>query len=120
MLDGAIMTITKWFIGLMLIMLMVAVTLFCIQLSDVNSYKQQVNYQIERHGGLTKESVQNLKDYSDKQYKGAFTVKSDQLNKKVKFGDVVDYQIVANLKIILFNLPDVKMEFHGSAISQVR
>ncbi|MEB8716605.1 hypothetical protein GH876_26500 [Bacillus thuringiensis] len=120
MLDGSIMTIVKWFVGLMLIMLMVAVTLFCIQLSDVNSYKQQVNYQIERHGGLTKESIQNLKEYSDSQYKGAFTIKSDQLNQKVNYGDVVDYKVIANFKIILFNLPDVKMEFHGSAISQVR
>jgi len=114
------MLIVKWFVGLMLIMMMVAVALFSIQLSDVNSYKQQVNYQIERHGGLTKEAAANLKDYSEKQYQGALSVKSDQLNKKVNFGDVVDYQVVANLKIILFDLPDVKMEFHGSAISQVR
>ncbi|MBH0357738.1 hypothetical protein U9R71_28580 [Bacillus toyonensis] len=120
MLDGSIMLIVKWFVGLMLIMMMVAVALFSIQLSDVNSYKQQVNYQIERHGGLTKEAAGNLKDYSKKQYRGALSVKSDQLNKKVNFGDVVDYQVVANLKIILFDLPDVKMEFHGSAISQVR
>lgn len=74
---------------------------FCIQLSDVNLYKQQVNYQIERHGGLTKEAGAYLKDYSEKQYQGALSVKSDQLNKKVNFGDVVDYQVVANLKIIL-------------------
>ncbi|MEC3226207.1 hypothetical protein P9027_30285 [Bacillus thuringiensis] len=120
MLDGAIMTITKWFIGLMLIMLMVAVALFCIQLSDVNSYKQQVNYQVERHGGLTKESVANLREYSDKQYQGAFTVKSDQLNQKVNFGDVVDYQVVAKIKIRLFNIPDAEMKFSGSATSQVR
>ncbi|AAM26180.1 hypothetical protein [Bacillus anthracis] len=120
MLDSSIMLIVKWFVGLMLIMMMVAVSLFCIQLSDVNLYKQQVNYQIERHGGLTKEAGAYLKDYSEKQYQGALSVKSDQLNKKVNFGDVVDYQVVANLKIILFNLPDVEMKFHGSATSQVR
>ncbi|PFD12264.1 hypothetical protein CN269_30585, partial [Bacillus thuringiensis] len=45
MLDSSIMLIVKWFVGLMLIMMMVAVALFCIQLSNVNSYKQQVNYQ---------------------------------------------------------------------------
>ncbi|WP_242281727.1 hypothetical protein, partial [Bacillus cereus group sp. BfR-BA-01454] len=106
-----------WFIGLFLIVLIVAVTVLCIKVSNVNSYKQQVNYQIERHGGLTEVAVQNLKEYSDKHYKGAFAVKSKQLNKKVQFGETVDYQVKATFKIELFSLPDVHMNFSGSASS---
>lgn len=118
--ETSIMEMTKWFIGLFLIVLIVAVTVLCIKVSNVNSYKQQVNYQIERHGGLTEVAVQNLKEYSDKNYKGAFTVESKQLNKKVQFGETVDYQVKATFKIELFNLPDVHMNFSGSASSHVR
>lgn len=120
MQESAIMEIVKWFIGLFLIVLLVAVAIFCIQVANVNSYKQQVNYQIERQGGLTKIAIQSLEEYSDKHYKGAFTVKSDQLNEKVKFGETVDYQVVAKFKIAVFNLPDVTMNFDGSASSHVR
>jgi hypothetical protein len=120
MQESAIMEIVKWFIGLFLIVLMVAVAIFCIQVSNVNSYKQQVNYQIERQGGLTKVAIQNLNAYSDKHYKGTFTVESNKLNEKVQFGETVDYTVIAKFKIALFNLPDVTMNFDGSASSHVR
>lgn len=120
MQESAVMEIVKWFITLFLIMGIVSLTYFGIQLANVNSFKQQVNYQIERQGGLTEEAVQNLKEYSDKSYKGSFTVKSDQLNEKVEFGEIVDYQVVGKFDIILFPLPDVTMTFSGSGISQVR
>ncbi|MFJ1106840.1 hypothetical protein [Bacillus albus] len=118
--ETSIMEMAKWYIGLLLIVLIVAVTVLGIKVSNINSYKQQVNYQIERHGGLTEVAVQNLKEYSDKNYKGAFAVESKQLNKKVQFGETVDYQVKATFKIELFNLPDVHMNFSGSASSHVR
>ena len=99
---------------------MVSLTTFFIQVANVNSFKQQVSYQIERSGGLTTEAVQSLKEYSEKNYKGSFTVKSDLLNKKVNFGDIVDYQVVGKFDIILLPLPEVTMTFSGSGVSQVR
>ena len=46
MQEQSVMEIIKWFIGLMMIMAMVSIGLFCVQLQDINTFKQQVNYQI--------------------------------------------------------------------------
>jgi preprotein translocase subunit SecF len=120
MQESSIMEMVKWFLTLFSIVLLVAVAIFCIQLSNVNSYKQQVNYTIERKGGLTKEAAQSLKEYSDKYYNGAFTIESEKLNEKVQYGEIVDYQVIAKFKIAVFNIPDVTMKFTGSASSQIR
>lgn len=82
MQEQSIMEIVKWFIGLVIIMVMVSVGLFCYQLQDVNSFKQQVNYQIERRGGLTAEALKSLKEYSDKNYQGRYKIESNLLNQK--------------------------------------
>ncbi|EMF0336545.1 hypothetical protein KCT23_002355 [Enterococcus faecium] len=120
MLEQSIMEIVKWFIGLVIIMVMVSVGLFCYQLQDVNSFKQQVNYQIERRGGLTAEALKSLKDYSDKNYQGRYKIESNLLNQKVEYGQAVDYTVKATIPIQILPLPDVTLSFEGNSVSQIR
>lgn len=120
MQEGAIMEFVKWFIGLFLLFTLASFTLFAIDVSSVNNFKQQVNYEIERNGGLTSDAVANLEEYSETYYKGQFEVVSDQLYQKVEFGEAVDYTVEASIKIRLFPLADVPMSFAGTGISHVR
>lgn len=120
MQEATIMELVKWFIGLLLIMMMVSLAMFFFQVGNVNSFKQQVNYQIERQGGLTKTALENLNEYSEKYYNGAFTVESDQLNEKVAYGETVDYVIKGVFDIKIFPVPDVHLDFSGTGVSQIR
>uniref|UniRef100_UPI00344D5710 hypothetical protein n=1 Tax=Carnobacterium sp. TaxID=48221 RepID=UPI00344D5710 len=120
MQEGAIMEIVKWFLYLMLIVMLVSATLFFFQVGDTNNFKQKVNYEIERQGGLTEEAVQTLNKYSEKNFDGRYTVESEKLNQKVAFGEIVDYQVKAKFNIAIIPIPDINMEFSGSGVSQVR
>ncbi|MEK4181677.1 hypothetical protein NSQ61_19740 [Aeribacillus sp. FSL K6-1121] len=120
MTEGAIWEFVKWFIGLLLLLMLISVTIFFIELEGVNSYKQQVNYQIERKGGLTADAVAYLDSYSKTYYKGRFTIESDKLNEKVSYGEMVDYEIKGKFDIKIFPIPDVELTFKGTGVSQVR
>lgn len=120
MQEQSIMEIVKWFIGLFLVMAMISVGLFCYQLQDINTFKQQVNYQIERRGGLTDVAIQNIKKYSEKNYNGRYKIQSDKLNQKVGYGEEVDYTVVATIPIQILPLPAVTFEFSGTGVSQIR
>ncbi|MBO1123660.1 MULTISPECIES: hypothetical protein [Enterococcus] len=98
-----------------------SVVVFGYQLQTITTYRQQVNYQIERKGGLTAEAVSELKEYSTKQFHGWYTIESTQLGKKAAFGDTVAYTIKATYPVLF--LPDnisVKIGIEGQAPSQVR
>lgn len=97
----------------------VVVFLFCYQVSDVNSYKQQVNYQIERKGGLTEEAIVELNNYSKTHYNGVFTLKSDSLNEQAEFGEIVDYEVVGTFNIGAYS-KTIKAVWKGSGVSLVR
>lgn len=118
-MEHSIMEYFKWFAWFVLTLASIAVFLFCYQVSDVNSYKQQVNYQIERKGGLTEEAVMELNNYSKDNYNGVFTIKSDSLNQQVDFGEIVDYEVVGTFKIIAFS-NDVQATWGGSGVSLIR
>ncbi|MFP7474482.1 DUF4320 family protein [Niallia taxi] len=121
MLEGAVMEFWKWIIAIFLFMTFVSFALLCIDLGNINSFKQQVNYQIERQGGLTETAVANLNEYSNKYYHGDFAIESEQLNKKVSYGDAVDYTVKGTFDIKIFPLiPDVHLNFNGTGVSQVR
>lgn len=120
MQEQSVMEIIKWFIGLIMIMTMVSIGLFCVQLQDINTFKQQVNYQIERKGGLTTEAVEAIDKYSATNYDGRFTIESDKLNQKVSYGEEIDYTIKATIPIQILPLPDVSLSFKGNSVSQIR
>lgn len=56
MMESAIMEYAKWFIGAVAIIFIGTAVVFMFKLNEVNSFQQEVNYQIERHGGLTQEA----------------------------------------------------------------
>lgn len=120
MQEGTIMELVKWFIGLMIVMMIVSLSIFLLELSNINTFKQQVNYQIERQGGLTETAITKINEYSNKYYNGIFTLKSNQLNEKVDYGEIVDYVIVGKFDIKIFPIPDITLEFSGTGVSQVR
>lgn len=120
MQEGTIMEIVKWFIGLLLTMMIISISIFLFQVGNINSFKQEVNYQIERQGGLTETAVANINAHSEAYYGGQFTVQSDKLNQKVNYGETVDYIVTGEFEIRLFPMPNVTLEFGGSSLSQVR
>lgn len=121
MLEGAVMEFWKWMLSIMLLMTFVSFAIFCMDLGNINSFKQQVNYQIERHGGLTETAVENLNEYSQKYYHGDFVIKSNQLNEKVSYGDTVDYTVRGTFDIKIFPIiPDIHLNFKGTGVSQIR
>ncbi len=120
MQEGTIMELVKWFVGLLLLMMFISLTMFFFQFGNINSFKQQVNYQIERHGGLTEAAVENINQYSTEIYNGAFEIESEQLNEKVAYGETVDYVIKATFEISIFPVPDVEIDYGGTGVSQVR
>lgn len=120
MQESTVMELVKWFIGLFLLMMLISLTLLFFEFGNINSFKQQVNYQIERQGGLTETAVENLNRYSEEMYNGSFEVVSNQLYEKVAYGETVDYVIKANFEVKIFPVPNVKIEQSGTGVSQVR
>lgn len=62
------------FIEMLLALLFLGLVFFGFQLQQINSYKQQVNYTIERQGGLTAAAITDLKKLSNENYSGYFTI----------------------------------------------
>ena len=120
MQEGAIMEVIKWFIALFLLMMLVSFSIFVIDMSTSNNYKQYVNYEIERNGGLTAEALNNLEAYSDEHFKGMYTVSSDRAMERVEFGESVDYTVHGSYSIFMLPTLDIDMDFGGSAVSYIR
>lgn len=120
MQEGASMEFVKWFIGLLGLMFLISLTIFFFDMGNVSSFKQQVNYEIERQGGLTETAVENINQYSTDYYKGAYEIESDKLYEKVAYGETVDYVINARFDIKIIPAPDLKFSFGGTGVSQVR
>lgn len=77
MLEGAVMEYVKWFIGVLSIMFIAVAVVFMFRLNELNSFQQEVNYQIERHGGLTTEALHELDDHAKIAYGGYLAKSSD-------------------------------------------
>lgn len=77
MLEGAVMEYAKWFIGIMSLMFIAVAVVFMFRLNELNTFQQEVNYQIERHGGLTAEAKAALNDYAKDAYGGCIVVSTE-------------------------------------------
>ncbi|PAK32387.1 MULTISPECIES: hypothetical protein [Bacillus] len=118
--DGSITSLGKMYIFLICLLGLISVNTFFIQLNQANEYKQFVNYQIERHGGLTPAALKKLNEHHKKHYGSEFKIESPVLNQKVSFGDEVDYTIQADYEILYFKIPNVKIPIKGSAVAWTR
>ena len=75
MLEGAVMEYAKWLIAAIATMFVTMAAVYMYQLNEVNNFQQEVNYQIERHGGLTKEAYADLNKRAITTYGGCLSAK---------------------------------------------
>lgn len=70
MMEGVVMEYVKWFVALVGIAFIAVSAVFMFKINELNSFQQDVNYQIERHGGLTEDAMVALNDRAKAQYGG--------------------------------------------------
>lgn len=120
MIDDSIMGYAKLYISIVVILFLVAVGIFFYQLQQANNFTQYVNYQVQRHGGLTTEAITKIDDYNDEHYNGIFEVNSEQEGEKLPYGSVIDYKVTVTLEFLFFDIDGVQLPIKGSAVSLVR
>ena len=120
MLESNIMINVKLYIFAILTTFIVAISIFCFEIQQVNSFRQYIDAQIERNGGLTTNAMRNIDTYNEEHYKGKFTVTSDQMNQKLPYGSIINYQIVGEYNILFFDFDTQSYPVNGSSISLVR
>ncbi|MEW8963407.1 hypothetical protein [Paraclostridium dentum] len=120
MLEGSIMASVKLYIFAILITFIVAISIFCFEVQQVNSFRGYVDTQIERNGGLTANAITNINTYNQKNYKGKFTINSDQMNQQFAYGSIVNYQIVGKYKMLFLDFDTQSYPINGSSISLIR
>lgn len=120
MLESSTMEMGKFYISLFIIFSMVSLALFFSEINNANDFKQYVNYQIERNGGLTSEAIEKINKYNQENFGGKFNIQSDQMNQQYSFGQEVDYTINTTHKFFFLPLASRDIAVKGSAISQIR
>ncbi len=120
MLEGTTMELSKIFISIFMILSIASVSIFFINLNQAQDFKQMVNYQIERHGGLTTETQTKIKNYSKDHFDNQFTVKSNSGTDKMEYGKEVSYTVNGKIKLLFITLPVQNIAIKGAAISMVR
>lgn len=118
MKENTITMLTNLFVGLFLIIGIFALAIFFFEMQNVNSFRQTVNYTIERNGGLNQNIVDELNQHSADFFNGRFVVKGD--SNDVRFGEVIDYQVDVLIPIPFLPVPDFQTIFTGTAPSMVR
>ncbi|MED4041028.1 MULTISPECIES: hypothetical protein [Niallia] len=102
------------------VMFLMAITIFFVSYIQSSDFKTYIDGQIERNGGLTATSVQNIQEYSNKFYDGKFEVTSLSGSEKQAYGLEVEYIVTGNVEVFFFDLPDQLVTSRGSAISMVK
>lgn len=97
--DQLVSEFFKWLSWLFGLSALASACLFMFEIRETPNFRQHVNYQIERHGGLTEAALNNISVYSEEQYGGRYEIESTQLNEKVSFGEMVDYTVVGTYEI---------------------
>lgn len=121
MTEMSIMELFKWICYFTIFMCFASFGVYTHQVRETPNFKQHVNYQIERHGGLTNVALENINNYSEEHYNGRYTIDSPLLNEKVSFGEQVDYTVTGVFEIAFVpGIPDVEQSWDEFAISLVR
>lgn len=119
MIDGLLMTFLKIYIACMSIILIFDVTGFCVRMNQTNDFKQQVNYQIERNGGLNENALKEIEKKNKEAYGGSFQIQSNSLNKTLPYGSEVSYEIKTIYVSQIFGIKK-EIEVKGGALSLIR
>lgn len=120
MLEGSVMETGKLYISLFIIFSMVSLALFFSELNQANEFKQYINYQIERNGGLTSAANQKINAYNQEHYNGKFEIQSLQMGQKLAFGKEVTYTVHTTHDFFFLPLLSKEISIKGVAISQIR
>lgn len=104
----------------MFCLLIVSISVYSIYQVQSVDFKNYVDGEIERNGGLTDTAVDNINTYSTDHYLGRFEAISLSGNDKKSFGERVDYIVQGEVSILFFDLPDQIVSTRGFSVSQVR
>ena len=63
MLEGSVMEYVKWFVISVSLYFITITVMMMFQMNQMNSFQQEVNYQAERHGGLTNSAIADLDEH---------------------------------------------------------
>lgn len=126
-MEHAISEIIKIFTTMLLILLLVGMVIMGKHISDVNSFKEYVNTQIERNGGYTETVKTNVEKMNEDSYNNLFFVYEPNSNtpKKIEeahFGEIVNYEIHADIPIPFTTSGkiEIPIAFKGQAVSRIR
>lgn len=115
---GVVSDLLTFFIwGIMLLFIVVFVIYFK-QISDNNAFSQYTSDVISRYGGLTDEAMAQLQDYNETYFDGRYVIEVAS-EEKESYGTVVQYTVVAKLRILYFDLP-ADLKFSGIAVIKMR
>ncbi|EQK39983.1 hypothetical protein C672_3545 [[Clostridium] bifermentans ATCC 638] len=120
MIESSIMASVKLYIFAILVTFIVSIGIFVFEIGQVHNYQSYVDTQIERNGGLTDKAMANINTYNEKNYKGKFTINSDQMNQKFAYGSIINYQIVGKYKLLFLDFDTQSYPVNGSSISLIR
>ena len=126
-MEHAISEIIKIFTTMIFILLLVGMVIMGKHLSDVNSFKEYVNTQIERNGGYTQTVKTNVEKTNKDSFNNMFVVYEPDSNtpKKIEdahFGEIVNYEIHSDIPIPFTTAGTIKIPiaFKGQAVSRIR
>lgn len=126
-MEHAISEVIKIFTTMLFILLLIGMTIMGKHLSDVNSFKQYVNTQIERNGGYTQTVKTNVEKMNKDSYNNLFFVyepnsNTSKITQTVPFGEILNYEIHSTIPIPFTTSGVVKMPiaFKGQAVSRIR
>ena len=117
----------KIFTTMLFILLIVGMVIMGKHLSDVNTFKEYVNTQIERNGGYTETVKTNVEKTNKESYNDMFFMYEPNSNTPKKtgttsFGNIVTYEIHSNIPIpfTTSGTIHIPIAFKGQAISRIR
>ncbi len=126
-MEHVVSEIIKIFTTMLFILLIVGMVIMGKHLSDVNTFKEYVNTQIERDGGYTETVKTNVEKTNKESYNDMFFMYEPNSNtpKKtgtVPFGEIVNYEIHSNIPIPFTTSGTIRIPiaFKGQAASRIR
>ncbi|GEM05683.1 hypothetical protein HMI01_26710 [Halolactibacillus miurensis] len=120
MIEGSVMNVGKIYMTMLLVALIVTISVFLFHVQQSNHFKQYINYQIERSGGLTLDTIDRINQYSEQNFSGVFSLDDSQQTEKKPYGETVEYQANVSIKFLFLDFDIVELPISGSAISLVR
>ncbi|MFT8391362.1 MAG: hypothetical protein ABF683_08755 [Sporolactobacillus sp.] len=115
-----VLNIATLIIFAFLIAALVASAGYWVQRSQAYDFRQYVDYQIQRNGGLTTDALTEIAAYNQQKYGGRYQLVSESGNGTNPYGTVINYHIEVPERLTLLNIKLTPLTIHGSAVSLVR